>query len=171
MWVYGIEPNKIVALWNVLNYIGAISLRRKWHIYRTDNYNHSCWVFFVCLFCFCFLISKKPVTGSLIIKIISISRNPRDYGVQAFGQNLCTLKILLMLSIWMHFYFFQDPLAGRSIFSGNLFQYLEENRKWRNRFVSVPNNYSINLYESKLVGSLYLLLRLISPWSWQHVIV
>ncbi|XP_077352714.1 protein Niban 2a [Festucalex cinctus] len=43
----------------------------------------------------------------------------------------------------------KDPLAGRSIFSGNLFQYLEENRKWRNRFVSVPNNYSINLYESK----------------------
>uniref|UniRef100_A0A3Q2XD09 Niban apoptosis regulator 2a n=1 Tax=Hippocampus comes TaxID=109280 RepID=A0A3Q2XD09_HIPCM len=43
----------------------------------------------------------------------------------------------------------KDPLAGRSIFSGNLFQYLEENRKWRNRFVSVPNNYTINLYESK----------------------
>ncbi|XP_051907116.1 protein Niban 2-like [Hippocampus zosterae] len=44
----------------------------------------------------------------------------------------------------------KDPLAGRSIFSGNLFQYLEENRKWRNRFVSVPNNYTINLYESKI---------------------
>uniref|UniRef100_A0AAQ6A343 PH domain-containing protein n=1 Tax=Amphiprion ocellaris TaxID=80972 RepID=A0AAQ6A343_AMPOC len=43
----------------------------------------------------------------------------------------------------------KDPLAGRSIFSGNLFQYLEENRKWRNRFVSVPNSYNINLYESK----------------------
>ncbi|XP_077593878.1 protein Niban 2a [Stigmatopora nigra] len=43
----------------------------------------------------------------------------------------------------------KDPLAGRLIFSGNLFQYLEENRKWRNRFVSVPNNYSINLYETK----------------------
>ncbi|XP_045893079.1 protein Niban 2a [Micropterus dolomieu] len=42
-----------------------------------------------------------------------------------------------------------DPLAGRSIFSGSLFQYLEENRKWRNRFVSVPNSYTINLYESK----------------------
>ncbi|KAF3702280.1 Niban-like protein 1 Protein FAM129B [Channa argus] len=43
----------------------------------------------------------------------------------------------------------QDPLAGRTIFSGSLFQYLEENRKWRNRFVSVPNNYTINLYDSK----------------------
>ncbi|KAG7240813.1 hypothetical protein INR49_023387 [Caranx melampygus] len=43
----------------------------------------------------------------------------------------------------------QDPLAGRMIFSGSLFQYLEENRKWRNRFVSVPNSYTINLYESK----------------------
>ncbi|XP_058472916.1 protein Niban 2a [Solea solea] len=43
----------------------------------------------------------------------------------------------------------KDPLAGRSIFSGSLFQYLEENRKWRSRFVSVPNSYAINLYESK----------------------
>ncbi|XP_035523560.1 protein Niban 2a [Morone saxatilis] len=43
----------------------------------------------------------------------------------------------------------KDPLAGRSIFSGSLFQYLEENRKWRNRFVSVPNSYIISLYESK----------------------
>ncbi|XP_038124264.1 protein Niban 2a [Cyprinodon tularosa] len=43
----------------------------------------------------------------------------------------------------------KDPLAGRSIFSGNLFQYLEENRKWRNRFVSVPNSYTIELHESK----------------------
>ncbi|XP_068430208.1 protein Niban 2a [Clinocottus analis] len=43
----------------------------------------------------------------------------------------------------------KDPLAGRSIFSGSLFQYLEENRKWRNRFVSVPNSYTIILYESK----------------------
>ncbi|CAB1429681.1 unnamed protein product [Pleuronectes platessa] len=43
----------------------------------------------------------------------------------------------------------QDPLAGRTIFSGSLFQYLEENRKWRNRFVSVPSTYSFDLYESK----------------------
>ncbi|XP_020491699.1 protein Niban 2a [Labrus bergylta] len=43
----------------------------------------------------------------------------------------------------------KDPLAGRSIFSGNLFQHLEENRKFRNRFVSVPNSYKISLYESK----------------------
>ncbi|KAM8829111.1 protein Niban 2a [Spinachia spinachia] len=43
----------------------------------------------------------------------------------------------------------KDPLAGRSIFSGSVFQYLEENRKWRNRFVSVPESYTISLYESK----------------------
>lgn len=49
------------------------------------------------------------------------------------------------------FVIFQDPLAGRSIFSGNLFQYLEENRKWRNRFISVPNSYTISFYESKTV--------------------
>lgn len=45
----------------------------------------------------------------------------------------------------------QDPLAGRSIFSGSLFQYLEESRKWRNRFISVPNSYTISFYESKTV--------------------
>ncbi|KAJ3605849.1 hypothetical protein NHX12_027892 [Muraenolepis orangiensis] len=43
----------------------------------------------------------------------------------------------------------QDPLVDRSIFSGNLFQYLEENRKWRNRFVFVASSYAISLYESK----------------------
>lgn len=50
----------------------------------------------------------------------------------------------------------QDPLAGRMIFSGSLFQYLEENRKWRNRFVSVPNSYTINLFESKTVSDVLL---------------
>lgn len=49
------------------------------------------------------------------------------------------------------FVIFQDPLAGRSIFSGNLFQYLEENRKWRNRFISVPNSYTISFYDGKTV--------------------
>ncbi|XP_006803583.1 protein Niban 2a [Neolamprologus brichardi] len=43
----------------------------------------------------------------------------------------------------------KDPLEGCTIFSGSLFQYLEENRKWRNRFVFVPKDYTINLYESK----------------------
>ncbi|KAG7279256.1 hypothetical protein CRUP_033192, partial [Coryphaenoides rupestris] len=43
----------------------------------------------------------------------------------------------------------KDPLVDRSIFSGNLFQYLEENRKWRNRFVFVASSYGISLYESK----------------------
>ncbi|XP_076016104.1 protein Niban 2a [Genypterus blacodes] len=43
----------------------------------------------------------------------------------------------------------KDPLAGRCIFSGNLFQYLQVNRKWRNRFVHVPHTYNISLYESK----------------------
>ncbi|XP_028319036.1 protein Niban 2a [Gouania willdenowi] len=43
----------------------------------------------------------------------------------------------------------KDPLEGRNIFSGNLFQYLEENRKWRNRFVNVSNNYDLHLYESR----------------------
>ncbi|KAM4533182.1 protein Niban 2a [Fundulus diaphanus] len=43
----------------------------------------------------------------------------------------------------------KDPLAGHTIFSGSLFQYLEENRKWRSRFVFVPNTYTIELFEGK----------------------
>ncbi|XP_063172424.1 protein Niban 2 [Candoia aspera] len=42
------------------------------------------------------------------------------------------------------------PLEDRTIFSGNLFQYIEENKKWRNRFSIVPHNYGLVLYENKL---------------------
>uniref|UniRef100_K7FQH7 Niban apoptosis regulator 2 n=1 Tax=Pelodiscus sinensis TaxID=13735 RepID=K7FQH7_PELSI len=36
------------------------------------------------------------------------------------------------------------------ILSGNLFQYVEENKKWRNRFCVVPHNYGLVLYENTL---------------------
>ncbi|XP_076836850.1 protein Niban 2a [Brachyhypopomus gauderio] len=42
-----------------------------------------------------------------------------------------------------------DPLQDKSIFSGDLFQYLDENRKWRNRFIYVADSYNIGYYESK----------------------
>ncbi|XP_061867497.1 protein Niban 2 [Colius striatus] len=42
------------------------------------------------------------------------------------------------------------PLEDHVIFSGNLFQYIEENKKWRNRFCVVPHNYGLVLYENKL---------------------
>uniref|UniRef100_A0A8C4DNM5 Niban apoptosis regulator 2b n=1 Tax=Dicentrarchus labrax TaxID=13489 RepID=A0A8C4DNM5_DICLA len=41
------------------------------------------------------------------------------------------------------------PLENKSIFSGSLFQYLEENKKWRNRFFFVPDSYNINYYDNK----------------------
>ncbi|KAK9974950.1 hypothetical protein ABG768_023014 [Culter alburnus] len=41
------------------------------------------------------------------------------------------------------------PLKNKSIFSGGLFQYLEENKKWRNRFLFIPDSYNINYYENK----------------------
>uniref|UniRef100_A0A3Q3E7P5 Niban apoptosis regulator 2b n=1 Tax=Labrus bergylta TaxID=56723 RepID=A0A3Q3E7P5_9LABR len=41
------------------------------------------------------------------------------------------------------------PLENKSIFSGSLFQYLEENKKWRNRFLFVPDSYNINYYDNK----------------------
>ncbi|XP_075934269.1 protein Niban 2b [Anarhichas minor] len=40
------------------------------------------------------------------------------------------------------------PLENKSIFSGSLFQYLE-NKKWRNRFLFIPDSYNINYYDSK----------------------
>ncbi|XP_074871472.1 protein Niban 2 [Carettochelys insculpta] len=42
------------------------------------------------------------------------------------------------------------PLEDRTIISGNFFQYIEENKKWRNRFSIVPHNYGLVLYENKL---------------------
>ncbi|XP_073321407.1 protein Niban 2b [Pagrus major] len=41
------------------------------------------------------------------------------------------------------------PLENKSIFSGSLFQYLEENKKWRNRFFFVPDSYNISYYDNK----------------------
>ncbi|KAG1928182.1 protein Niban [Pimephales promelas] len=43
----------------------------------------------------------------------------------------------------------KDPLKNKSIFSGGLFQYLEESKKWRSRFLYVGDSYNIGLYESK----------------------
>uniref|UniRef100_A0AAR2KA64 PH domain-containing protein n=1 Tax=Pygocentrus nattereri TaxID=42514 RepID=A0AAR2KA64_PYGNA len=41
------------------------------------------------------------------------------------------------------------PLENKSIFSGSIYQYLEENKKWRNRFLFVPDTYNISYYEGK----------------------
>ncbi|XP_056301980.1 protein Niban 2a [Danio aesculapii] len=43
----------------------------------------------------------------------------------------------------------KDPLKNKSIFSGGLFQYLEESKKWRSRFLYVGDSYNISLHESK----------------------
>ncbi|XP_056274879.1 protein Niban 2b isoform X2 [Pseudoliparis swirei] len=40
------------------------------------------------------------------------------------------------------------PLENKSIFSGSLSQHLE-NKKWRSRFLLVPDSYTISLYDSK----------------------
>lgn len=57
----------------------------------------------------------------------------------------------------------QVPLEDHVIYSGNLFQYIEENKKWRNRFCVVPHNYGLVLYENKLVRGITL-----SPVSGGH---
>lgn len=50
---------------------------------------------------------------------------------------------------------FQVPLENKSIFSGMLLQYIEENKKWRNRFLFVPDSYTISYYESKQVTCIW----------------
>ncbi|XP_053329818.1 protein Niban 2-like isoform X2 [Spea bombifrons] len=42
------------------------------------------------------------------------------------------------------------PLKDRVIFSGNLFQYLDDTKKWRNRFCLVPHHYNPMLYDNNL---------------------
>uniref|UniRef100_A0A3Q2D546 Niban apoptosis regulator 2b n=1 Tax=Cyprinodon variegatus TaxID=28743 RepID=A0A3Q2D546_CYPVA len=49
----------------------------------------------------------------------------------------------------------QIPLENKSIFSGSLFQCLEENKKWRSRFLFVPDTYNINYYDNKSVRDAY----------------
>ncbi|XP_040178910.1 protein Niban 2-like [Rana temporaria] len=44
----------------------------------------------------------------------------------------------------------KTPLQDRVIFSGNLFQFLDETKKWRNRFCVVPHHYGPVLYENKI---------------------
>ncbi|XP_028851947.1 protein Niban 2b [Denticeps clupeoides] len=41
------------------------------------------------------------------------------------------------------------PLKNKAIFSGALFQYVEESKKWRKHFIFIPNSYGISSYESK----------------------
>ncbi|NP_001085586.1 niban apoptosis regulator 2 S homeolog [Xenopus laevis] len=41
------------------------------------------------------------------------------------------------------------PLKDRVIFSGNIYQYLEDTKKWRNRYCLVPHHYGPVLYENK----------------------
>ncbi|XP_062868172.1 protein Niban 2a [Trichomycterus rosablanca] len=44
----------------------------------------------------------------------------------------------------------KNPLQDKSIFSGDLFHYMDENKKWRNRFFYVADSYNIHFYDSKL---------------------
>uniref|UniRef100_A0A3Q3BYW0 Niban apoptosis regulator 2b n=1 Tax=Haplochromis burtoni TaxID=8153 RepID=A0A3Q3BYW0_HAPBU len=49
------------------------------------------------------------------------------------------------------------PLENKAIFSGSLFQYLEENKKWRNHFLSIPDSHDVKYYDSKAVRRVQLL--------------
>ncbi|CDQ80526.1 unnamed protein product [Oncorhynchus mykiss] len=59
---------------------------------------------------------------------------------------LLLTKSLIALSLTLSV----NPLEDHSIFSGGLFQYLEGNKKWRNRFVFVADTYDVSFYENKV---------------------
>uniref|UniRef100_A0A3B3SW03 Niban apoptosis regulator 2a n=1 Tax=Paramormyrops kingsleyae TaxID=1676925 RepID=A0A3B3SW03_9TELE len=42
------------------------------------------------------------------------------------------------------------PLEDKSIFSGGLYQYLEDSKKWRIRYYFIPDSYNIDCYENKM---------------------
>ncbi|XP_068104385.1 protein Niban 2 [Hyperolius riggenbachi] len=44
----------------------------------------------------------------------------------------------------------KTPLKDRVIFSGNLFQFVEDTKKWRNRFCLVPHHYGPVLYDNNI---------------------
>lgn len=62
----------------------------------------------------------------------------------------------------------QVPLEDHVIYSGNIFQYIEENKKWRNRFCVVPHNYGLVLYENKLVRTIPLPPTSMGSCPWGH---
>lgn len=74
-------------------------------------------------------------------------------------EYMVDLNITLILLLWC----FQVPLENKSIFSGMLLQYMEENKKWRNRFLFVPDSYKISYYESKQVTWIWVGARINKP--------
>ncbi|XP_010855271.1 PREDICTED: niban-like protein 1 [Bison bison bison] len=90
--------------------------------------------------------ATKEKTGKILTEFLRFYED--QYGVALFnsmrheieGTGLPQAQLL-----WR-----KVPLEERIIFSGNLFQYQEDNKKWRNRFSLVPHNYGLVLYENKV---------------------
>uniref|UniRef100_A0A452T063 Protein Niban 2 n=1 Tax=Ursus maritimus TaxID=29073 RepID=A0A452T063_URSMA len=104
----------------------------------------------VCRECTCLARNTRQVkagkTGKILTEFLRFYED--QYGVALFnsmrheieGTGLPQAQLL-----WR-----KVPLDERIIFSGNLFQYQEDNKKWRNRFSLVPHNYGLVLYENKV---------------------
>ncbi|XP_057355036.1 protein Niban 2 isoform X2 [Manis pentadactyla] len=91
-------------------------------------------------------LAHREKTGKILTEFLCFYED--QYGVALFnsmrheveGTGLPQAQLL-----WR-----KVPLDERIIFSGNLFQYQEDNKKWRNRFSLVPHNYGLVLYENKV---------------------
>lgn len=84
-------------------------------------------------------------------KVLYQLLNKDLWPVQFTVMRMC-LYVFMVYKVWVEMWcLLQIPLENKSIFSGSLFQYLEENKKWRNRFLFVPDSYNINYYDSKAV--------------------
>ena len=82
-----------------------------------------------------------------------------------FLYHATCLYVFVVFKVWVEMCCVpQIPLENKSIFSGSLFQYLEENKKWRNRFFFIPDSYNINFYDNKVVSGKYSLFYRIQVW-------
>ncbi|NXS59910.1 NIBL1 protein, partial [Brachypteracias leptosomus] len=97
-----------------------------------------------CLTCLCSPVAEK--TGKVLGEFCRCYRE--QYGVALF--NSVRYEIEGNGGPQAQLLHRKVPLEDHVIYSGNLFQYIEENKKWRNRFCVVPHNYGLVLYENKL---------------------
>ncbi|XP_007942564.1 protein Niban 2 [Orycteropus afer afer] len=91
-------------------------------------------------------VDPTEKTGKILTEFLHFYED--QYGVALFNSMRHEIEATGMPQaqlLWR-----KVPLDERIIFSGNLFQYQEDNKKWRNRFSLVPHNYGLVLYENKV---------------------
>uniref|UniRef100_A0A9L0TT21 Protein Niban 2 n=2 Tax=Equus TaxID=9789 RepID=A0A9L0TT21_HORSE len=91
------------------------------------------------------VLARREKTGKILAEFLRFYED--QYGVALFNSMRHEIEgtgAPQTQLLWR-----KVPLDERIVFSGNLFQYQEDNKKWRNRFGLVPHNYGLVLYENR----------------------